>query len=647
MSKGYKNISKLILSCSIGTALLFNAAYALEYVEDDKIDINKSLDTASSSIKLEGGVAITQKDQLVTLSLRDSDIKQVLRMLADKAGLNIIFHSSVSGDVTLDLVNVTLNKAFEYVLSVNNLNYWLDNETLFVAASSSFGELGVKKQQITPVQVKYMDAVKVANFLNTNIFGLNKPGLSSDQVVITNPIKNEVLIFGTDKDVKLAKDVIAQIDTKPLVREFDVNHMTSGQMAQLLCQSVFGDESPSSSSSPDGTGGGNIVCTAEGTGVAAGGSGENSVSLASLEGTAYQVIEFPDLGKITITGATQQQLEMAEEFIAKTDKKQPQIYLEMSIVELNENGSKALSSTWAYYNGKFGIDGGYAAASVGEAWDGKTGSPLERAISVIEQDTLEPTKWIPAVDANGIQLETAGGDAMLMEVPNLVEHEHRIPGGYTFTGQGSGTGGNNQNGVQYHEVASPRYSNQLAQHISFLVTSSKGRTLASPKVIATNNRATSINLTADYLESVETTVTTTTTTPVTNRNYNIAQAGIEITITPRIAPNGYVSLDIAPNYSTIQGQLSDSNGDTLATFLNKRELNLENVRVKDGETLVIAGLTQEQETVSQQKIPFLGDLPILGSLFRSTSKNKAKSELIIMVTPKVINDDGDGEFDAV
>ena len=64
-------------------------------------------------------------------------------------------------------------------------------------------------------------------------------------------------------------------------------------------------------------------------------------------------------------------------------------------------------------------------------------------------------------------------------------------------------------------------------------------------------------------------------------------------------------------------------------------------RIKDGETLIIGGMIKESEQKTVQKIPFLGDLPLFGPIFRSTSTSKTKNELVIMITPNIIND-GDG-----
>jgi type IV pilus assembly protein PilQ len=67
-------------------------------------------------------------------------------------------------------------------------------------------------------------------------------------------------------------------------------------------------------------------------------------------------------------------------------------------------------------------------------------------------------------------------------------------------------------------------------------------------------------------------------------------------------------------------------------------LDLKNIRIKDGETLVIGGMIQESEQKTVNKIPFLGDLPLIRPLFRSTSTSKGTTELVIMITPKIIND---------
>jgi len=72
--------------------------------------------------------------------------------------------------------------------------------------------------------------------------------------------------------------------------------------------------------------------------------------------------------------------------------------------------------------------------------------------------------------------------------------------------------------------------------------------------------------------------------------------------------------------------------------INNRRLDTGAIRIKDGETLVLTGVIQETDVDTTYKLPLLGDLPLLGGLFRSKQKSIDKRELIILVTPKVLEE---------
>ena len=85
------------------------------------------------SVRIVGDANIKNGNKRLSVSLRDSNVKQALRMFADKAGLNIIFHESVEDkNITLDLVGVTLNDAFRMVMQASNLSYFVDGEKLII-----------------------------------------------------------------------------------------------------------------------------------------------------------------------------------------------------------------------------------------------------------------------------------------------------------------------------------------------------------------------------------------------------------------------------------------------------------------------------------------------------------------------------------
>ena len=72
--------------------------------------------------------------------------------------------------------------------------------------------------------------------------------------------------------------------------------------------------------------------------------------------------------------------------------------------------------------------------------------------------------------------------------------------------------------------------------------------------------------------------------------------------------------------------------------LSVRKLDTGSIRVQNGETLILTGVLQDSDNVITSKVPILGDLPIIGSLFRNNSTQKRKSELIILVTPRILKD---------
>ena len=208
-------------------------------------------DEGDYSLKLKGDVSFIKHNPLISISLRDSDVKQVLRMFADKAGMNIVFHNSVSGSVTLDLVDVPLNTAFDMVMEINDLNYVVDDKTIIVARAGTSG-FNFAKQDMTLIPVKYISAAALADFLNKNIYAMHKPGLSDTDIVTTNPVTNELIVFGTKNDVAIAKKIVEKFDKKPQTVTFKVNHTTPAEMADMICNMLLPASSGASSGGSSG-----------------------------------------------------------------------------------------------------------------------------------------------------------------------------------------------------------------------------------------------------------------------------------------------------------------------------------------------------------------------------------------------------------
>lgn len=555
-----------------------------------------------SSLKLEGDILISKGNPKVNLSLRSSDVQQVLRMFADKAGLNIIFHDSVSGRVTLDLVNVPLNDAFRMVMQVTNLTYYIDHNTMVVTSAAAAQTLNLAKQEMVAIPVKYMDASVLAGFLNKNIFSMNKPGLSNSQIAITNPVTNEILIFGTKNDALMAQKIVAQFDIEPKEETFVVNHTTPKEMADLLCDALGGvkgaktyaegtnnaTSSPASGSAPSGapTGGATPLSLGEGTIACHVDNSVTAGTLSSLNTKSLTITYFSQRGSINVLGGSEQQMKKIRDFILRNDKKQPQAIMEISVIELSESGSKEFSNTWNLWSTNF------------------TGT------------------FDGATHTNPYYPQFIKGDGY-----RLMDGAFPPKELYKF--------------VPYTDPLMITYT------MNYLIKNGKGRMLANPRIMVTNGEASTINLTSDYVSSVTATTNTSAAGNVTTYTYNIAKDnGIQIDLTPFISPDGYVTLNIKPSYSAIKEKIpgptgSTVSGITVATLLDRRILDLKNIRIKDGETLVIGGMITENEQKNVSKIPVMGDLPGVGMFFRNTTTSRAKEELVIMLTPKIIKESED------
>ena len=137
-------------------------------------------------------------------------------------------------------------------------------------------------------------------------------------------------------------------------------------------------------------------------------------------------------------------------------------------------------------------------------------------------------------------------------------------------------------------------------------------------------------------------------TGTTTYTYEKETAGLSLGLNvDKIDDNGFVTLNVNPSVSipvpASQAPGADTGGVQIFN-LNKRDLKSESIRLRDGQTLILTGVVSEQQIEEVSKWPILGDLPLLGSLFRSRDSTRLKDELVILVTPRVLDDDQGGVF---
>jgi len=162
--------------------------------------------------------------------------------------------------------------------------------------------------------------------------------------------------------------------------------------------------------------------------------------------------------------------------------------------------------------------------------------------------------------------------------------------------------------------------------------------LSTPNLLTTDNAEARIFV-GENIPIIKSSAQTTGATPITNIERK--DIGVELKIKPQINESDYVKLDITQKISSISAVQLDKASDIIT---QKREVTT-TVTVKNNQNIIIGGLIRDDTQDSVSKVPLLGDIPILGWLFKSTSTKKIKNNLLIFLTPHIINSDAD--MDAV
>ena len=121
-------------------------------------------------------------------------------------------------------------------------------------------------------------------------------------------------------------------------------------------------------------------------------------------------------------------------------------------------------------------------------------------------------------------------------------------------------------------------------------------------------------------------------------NPTLATAGLVLGArVDKIDDNGFVTFGLSPSISAVTDR-QEVKGCGFINILSVRRLDTGSVRVRDGQTLILTGVLSDRDIEQVTKWPVLGDLPLVGQFFRNSGGNREKRELVVMVTPRIIND---------
>ena len=182
--------------------------------------------------------------------------------------------------------------------------------------------------------------------------------------------------------------------------------------------------------------------------------------------------------------------------------------------------------------------------------------------------------------------------------------------------------------------------NSFYSYVEAVIESSSAKTLAQPTLLVQEGQEAEVQTGTSVITSVSTTDTS---NGSTQFEYSRENAGLSLKVAvSKIDDNGYVSLNIDPKIS-VPEPAGESNGVAIFNIVG-RSLSSGSIRLRDRQTLILTGVIQDQDKEIARKWPILGDLPVIGQLFRSTDSQRSKNELVILVTPMIVDDEMGGSY---
>ena len=177
--------------------------------------------------------------------------------------------------------------------------------------------------------------------------------------------------------------------------------------------------------------------------------------------------------------------------------------------------------------------------------------------------------------------------------------------------------------------------------LSAQATKNNINVISSPSLMVLNNQQAKINVGDQVpIQTSTTSVPLATASIAQSSSIQYKDTGVTLDVTPRVNANGMVIMEIK---QVVSGVVPQTNGVTSTATINKKEIE-SSVAVLDGETIVLGGLITENNGLSKAGIPFFHEIPWLGSMFGNTINNKDKTELVVLITPRVVKSKQDSRL---
>jgi len=526
------------------------------------------------------------------LVLRQAPVREVLSLLARSAGLNIVFVDDQqaapaagatpaaapgSPTISLDLQNQPVGEVFNSVLLVSGLSANRKGNTIFVGSQLPDGARNLISRTIRLNQVR---ADNAATFLATQ-------GADVQQLVV--PITE--------------------------VRDPETNRVVERREEAAQLQPLT-----SNTGAP--------------------GAGPTSPQL--LQGLRAA----PDvrLNHITLVGEPRK-VEVATSFLTQLDARRRQVAINVKVIDINLTNIQDTNSSFSFgFNDGFVVqDGGTAILNFGgvnppSATEATSGTFYPTIVPLqVPGATIEPffdRQLAPFGDVTQGSNDFSNSTAPYAR-PNFGTNNNAFQPGLSDVQVDD-----DKITYEYQVPGLYQYPNRFLLTLQSQIQNRNAKILTDPTLVVQEGQEATVQLTQQVLTSITTSIdresNARTVTP------QITDAGLILRVNvERIDDNGFVSFSVNPTISAPDDTVSFSSDiqvQNQITLLNIRSLQSGLVRLQDGQTLIMSGIIQESDRSTVSKVPILGDIPLLGALFRKTNNETDRREVVILLTPKIVDE---------
>jgi MSHA type pilus biogenesis protein MshL len=458
----------------------------------------------------QSGISETILKNRISLDIKGMEITDVLKMLATRAGMNIVIGKNISGKITVFLKEVDIQEAFDKIILSNDLDYEKEGDIINIMTQQDYalryGERFGDNRKISIVHLRYAKSTDLLPALVQLKTPIGK--------VIADQSSNTVTLIDTPEKIKEMESFIKSTDCILPTKIFDLNYAKADKIEPKIQELVT--------------------------------KGIGSVKIDERT------------NKIAVTDYPAR-LNEIEALVSAFDEKSAQVLIDAQIIEITPSDKFEMGIDWDFWIKKY----------------------------------FEIKASLPVNTTNTFFVGTPSTS------PTSPEHFKSV--------------------------------------VDILRTIGDTKVLSSPRIMVVNNQEAKI-----LVGTKDAYITSTISQPasgptVTSQAVNFVDVGIKLFVTPTITKDGFITMKIRPEISSAKRtQIISEDKKTEVPIVTTSEAET-TVMVKDGVTLIIGGLRKDKREKTTKRIPILGDIPLLGYMFGSTSDEVSNTELVILLTPHLMS----------